>query len=164
MIIEVDDVDVFLEHHGVKGQKWGIRNQRARISRNHALNKASRAKDKAAPPSFTPKKAEPVFGTPEYRRQIDEARKKINSGKADHEVKLAKFNHKSNKAKLGSREAKKILKAAKHKYANTAETASQVRDGKELTLKIISDLTDQLHEERAARKEAESKNQSQQSK
>jgi len=26
MIIDVDNVETFLEHHGVKGQKWGIRN------------------------------------------------------------------------------------------------------------------------------------------
>lgn len=28
MILEIDDVDDFLEHHGIRGQKWGIRNQR----------------------------------------------------------------------------------------------------------------------------------------
>lgn len=40
MIIELDEVDEFLEHHGVKGQKWGVRNQRSTsTSSNSKSNK-----------------------------------------------------------------------------------------------------------------------------
>lgn len=33
MIIEQDVVDSFLDHHGIKGQKWGIRNTTKTVSR-----------------------------------------------------------------------------------------------------------------------------------
>lgn len=42
MIIKKDGVEEFLEHHGVKGQQWGIRNfnrqQRAKRARKKALS------------------------------------------------------------------------------------------------------------------------------
>lgn len=33
MIIEQNEIEDFLEHHGVKGQKWGIRNTARSVSR-----------------------------------------------------------------------------------------------------------------------------------
>ncbi len=36
MIIEVDNVEAFLMHHGVKGQKWGVRRAQ-KINANRAL-------------------------------------------------------------------------------------------------------------------------------
>jgi hypothetical protein len=33
VILEEDPVFTFLEHHGVKGQKWGVRRKQARIGR-----------------------------------------------------------------------------------------------------------------------------------
>ncbi len=114
---------VFLEHYGVKGMQWGVRNEKRgesgsrkeRRVKNRALNKASRGKDRA-----------------KFTSDIDKARARIDSGKSFKDVKKAKSQYKQNKIDLGSREARKILSKARNKYATDSAVAQQARDGKEV--------------------------------
>jgi hypothetical protein len=146
MIVDEDNettidqaVEDFLEHYGVQGMKWGIRKDK--FLRNRELNKASRAKDKAFPPKFTPTKKAPAPYSEKYKKNIDKARENIRTGRTDYDYVKAKFDHKKNKSELGSREARKILKKAKVKRVAELQTASQVRDGKEAAIKLIKDIS-----------------------
>jgi hypothetical protein len=112
----------FLEHHGVKGMKWGQRR-----ARNKQLNRASRANDRAANKVAIDKQ----------RAKIDKARASLKKGTTKAGVKKAKANYKANKAELGSREAKKIIRKAKQKHFETQQVANQIRDGKELAGAIL---------------------------
>lgn len=86
--------------------KWGI--QKERFSKNRALNKASRAKDKASPPKFTaPKKHRPHI-----RRSIEVILIKLE--KILEQVKLITIMQKLNlsirktKLKLGQEKQEKF--------------------------------------------------------
>jgi len=143
------DVEAFLEHVGVKGMKWGVRG--AQRAQNRALNKASRAKDKATPPQFTPSKKPLTKFSSEYKRDIDKARANIRSGKTAYEYKSAKFQYKKDKVELGSREAKKTLRKARAKKYAEIETSRQVRDGGEMVMKLLSDVSRQMQSNANAR-------------
>lgn len=112
------EVDFFLEHFGAKGMKWGVRKDRSGPT-GRQMNKASRQKD-----------------TAKYKSDIDKARARIQSGKTKTAFKKAKGEHAANKAKLGSREARKILNKAREKKYKDVNNAQAVRDGKEAALVI----------------------------
>ncbi len=140
------EVEVFLEHFGVKGMRWGVITERR--ANNRALNKASRARDKASPPKYiAPPKKLPLFSK-EAKRSIDKARDNIKSGKTAHDYKTAKFQYKKDKLELGSREARKTLKKAKAKKFSTYETARQTRDGGEYVMKMFNNIANDLNRER----------------
>lgn len=159
--------DVYLEHYGKKGMKWGVRNSSGgsskggvvgAFSRNRALNKAHREQVKAnkaielaknqkkyAPPkttkTFDKSTHEGKYLAKQYRRQqIDRARARIESGALKADYKEAKTQYKQDKVDKGSKHAKAILKDKKHALRTDAETANQVRDGKELTGHIVKAL------------------------
>jgi len=104
-------VENFLEHHGVKGMKWGVRKSRSEL---RSLNKASRKTDRE-----------------KFDKKIDQARSRVSSGKAKARLKKAKADYKSNKLDIGSREAKKILNKEKAKYISDVETSQYAKSGKE---------------------------------
>ena len=106
------EIDSYFEHHGVKGQKWGVRR-----ARNRELNRAAKSADRTA-----------------LDKSIDKARAKKKSGAVKAEFQKAKSQHAANKAKLGSYEARKILRKARAKKANTLQTANLAKKGKETTL------------------------------
>lgn len=109
-------VDAFLAHYGAKGMKWGVRKSKSeRGPSGRQLNKASRQKDKR-----------------KYEASVDNARGRIASGATKRNFKKAKGEHAANKAKLGSREARKILNKAREKKYNDINTSQQARDGKEV--------------------------------
>lgn len=110
-----EEVEKFLEHHGVRGMKWG---QRRAINRQ--LNKESRRKDREA-----------------HARTVQKARDKIESGKLNKEWFDAKKQFKINKEKLGSREARKILNKTKQKHWNDVATAQQAKNGKEAAASML---------------------------
>lgn len=110
----VEDVDEFLEHFGAKGMKWGVRKNKAERSAGRAMNKESRAKDRS-----------------KYDKDIDKARGRVSSGKTKQAFKKAKSEHAANKAKLGSREARKILSKAREKKYKDINTAQAAKTGKE---------------------------------
>lgn len=116
--------DGYLEHYGKKGMRWGER---------HALNKASRAKDRA-----------------KLDKQIDRARARTtgttrsarlgltDSGSKSHlEFKKARAQYKVDKQKMGSREARKILNKAREKRMNDIQTSQFAKSGKETTLVVL---------------------------
>ena len=113
--IEVED---FLEHFGVKGQKWGVR--KAKFKKNRALNKASRAKDRA-----------------EWAKEVESARVKVASGKLQRDLKAAKTEAKAKKEKIGSREARKIVSNQRELNREVMSTASSFKNGKEAALGIL---------------------------
>ena len=118
MIIELEDdiqVEQFLEHHGVKGQKWGIRNKS-----NRELNRASRAKDKK-----------------KQATQVDKARANIKSGTTKENYKKAKAQYKKDKVNLGSRKAKQILRKAREKKYTEIEKSNEYRNGKEAAAAVL---------------------------
>jgi hypothetical protein len=107
-----------LAHFGVKGMKWGVRNEHR--SQMRALNKESKAKDKAA-----------------RKDAIETARDRIKTGQSRKELKDARAQYKLDKNVIGSREAKKSLRAAKTKYAQEQETARLAKDGKEIARDLL---------------------------
>lgn len=113
------DEDVFLEHYGVPGMKWGRRKAQS-ISANRALNKASRASDR--------KKRDAI---------IDKSRATIESGKWKREHKNANKQYYIDKKNLGSREARKILYSKRRKLNQIYENSQQVKSGKE-TAKAVA--------------------------
>jgi hypothetical protein len=110
------DEDVYLEHYGKKGMKWGQRRQQ-----NRALNKASRKKDVA-----------------KIDKEIDIARKRLDSGRARQDYLKAKAQYKTNKAELGSREARKILNKVKAKNYQDYNLSIQAKSGKETTKAVLA--------------------------
>jgi len=106
----------FLEHHGVKGQKWGIQN----ISRQHQINKASRATDRV-----------------KRNNEIDAARARYNTSARTNYLK-AKDQYKVDKLVVGRREAKKALQKVKNKNFEDALISQQAKSGKETTTAILT--------------------------
>jgi hypothetical protein len=110
--------DEALAHFGVKGMKWGVRKEN--FQRNRALNKASRAKDKA-----------------DRTAAVDTARARVKSGEAKREYKAVKAQAKADRINIGSREARKIKREARDKFLDEIELSREARDGKELAERII---------------------------
>jgi hypothetical protein len=109
--------DYFLEHYGKKGMQWGVRSNR---QRNRELNRRSRAKDRA-----------------KNTKEIERARARVKSGKTRNELQRAKNAHAGNKAKLGSREARKILNKAKNKHYEEVTTSQTAKNGKEVARNVL---------------------------
>lgn len=99
--------EVYLEHYGVVGMKWGERRA------NRALNKASSAKD-----------------WDKHAKDVDAARAKVKSGKLKAESKKAKAQYNQDKLVMGSREARKILNKKRMKINETYATSQQVKTKK----------------------------------
>lgn len=124
----------FLEHYGVKGMQWGVRNgggsgtskrqvRKEARAKNKKLNQASRAKD-----------------IDKYQKDIDKARERVKSGASSKQLEAAVTNYKSNKAKLGSREAKKMIFEARQKHFEEVQKSQQLRDGKEVAATLVVGL------------------------
>lgn len=114
-----EDIYYFLEHHGIKGQQWGVR--KAARQHNRALNKASRQADKEA-----------------AVKSINKARASLESGKTKREFKSAKAEAHAKRTEIGSREARKIVANARMKKANQIATAHQYKNGKERALGVLA--------------------------
>lgn len=115
MIVE-EEIYEHLEHFGVAGMRWGVRN-----SQNKALNRASRAKDRE-----------------KWNKDITKARAEVKSGKHKAEWKQAKAQYQMDKINLGSREAKKILNKAREQKYNRAVTSQQAKTGKETAALVLA--------------------------
>ena len=120
-----------LEHHGVKGQRWGVRRRSSTGMTNHQLNKASRARDKAR------QKANNEAFKKSYNAEIDAARNRVNSGKTDTAFKNAKSRAKAQKREVGSRETRKAIAAAREKRNTDYSTAGLTKYGAERTGAIL---------------------------
>lgn len=107
-----ESIDAYFEHHGIKGQKWGVR--RAARKQGRQLNKASRKKDAA-----------------NFEKSVEKAREHFSSGKAQRNLKKAKAQFKQDKITMGSREARKILNKTREKNAQQAALSQQAKNGKE---------------------------------
>lgn len=114
------EIDAWFEHHGVKGQQWGVRHKR-----NRELNKASRQKDRAEI------RTERAKAAATQARQVDRARGQVASGKVKRDFQQAKADFKVNKREIGSREARKILNEHRAKKMEIIAKAQEARDGKE---------------------------------
>lgn len=122
-----DDIDLYFEHHGVKGMKWGERHavKKAARQKNRALNNQSRSKDRNEMAARSAKQQA------SYTAAVDKARGRVASGKTKSDWKKAKAKYSADKARLGSREARKILQENRNKYDKDVNTARLARDGKE---------------------------------
>jgi len=116
------DID-WLEHHGVKGQQWGVRRAQKKQAkaRNKALNKASRSKD-----------------FKEFEGTVDAARARRKGGAIKQERKAAKAQFHQDKAKVGSREARKILYEKRNKLSEEVAVSHQAKNGKEVAGTILA--------------------------
>jgi len=115
------EINVYLEHFGVKGMHWGVRRaeKQAARSRNRELNRTSRTKDKE-----------------EWAKSVQKARDRLESGKSNEVVFKAKQEYAKNKQELGSREARKILNKARDKKMQDINMAQQAKNGKEAAAMI----------------------------
>jgi len=122
MIFGVDlkpTLESVLEHHGVKGMRWGVRRD--------PRNVASRAKDRAARKRSTTVRD----------KQIDEARTRLRSGETRRTFKDAKKQFKVDKKELGRREARKRLYKARLNKQNDIDKANMIKSGAETTGVIL---------------------------
>lgn len=124
-----------IAHYGVPGMKWGKRGAKATSDsggsgapsmgggidkqRLKALDKQSKAADKA-----------------DRLNTIDSARSRNLTARKDW--KAAKQTYKADKAVLGKREARKALNKVREQQLKDQETASQLRDGKEVALYVVA--------------------------
>ena len=108
-----------LVHFGVKGMKWGER--RAHRQNMRSLNKASRARDKAADDAA-----------------VDRARARVASGKTHAHLKAAKVKFKADKNVIGRREAGKVLAKSREKANADIEKSNQLKSGKETTTAVLA--------------------------
>jgi hypothetical protein len=122
---DYDGIDEFLEHHGVKGQKWGVRRAEKKAARqqNRMLNKASREKDIA-----------------QRNAEIDAARARFKSGQARADFLNAKAQFHQDKVTMGSREARRILNETKMKNIQDGQVAQQAKSGKETAAVVLLSL------------------------
>ena len=118
MIIETNNLDEFFEHHGVRGQKWGIRNEQKAHLRS--LNKTSKADTKAKRIS-----------------EIDAARAHFKSGNAKQDVKDAKAKYKADKMVIGKHAAKQTLLKTRASNNEQWAKANKIKDGKDLAKHIL---------------------------
>jgi len=109
------DEEVYLEHYGVKGMRWG--------KRNRALNKASRDKD-----------------WKEQEVKVLAARERVKSGETKATYKAAKKQYKTNQIELGTREARKIINEAKDQRLDDLLTARLPANRKEMIRKSIINM------------------------
>lgn len=113
---EKPSLDDTLEHHGVKGQKWGVRKQphspQTRSQRRASYNQ-------------------------ERNKAIDKARSDIRSGKTARDFQAAKAKRKIERATLGRSQARKNFRKAKQKRAMTVHDANLVKSGAERTAFIL---------------------------
>lgn len=106
-----------LAHFGVKGMKWGV--IRDDMKRNHQLNKASRARDRVARDS-----------------EIDAARDRVSKVTTD-DYKKIRAQYKVDKARIGSREARKKRYTKLSKLQEDTDTANMAKSGKETTTAVL---------------------------
>ena len=112
-----------LSHHGVKGQRWGVRNR--------SMNRASRQKDRAT------RRRSADASNRIRNKQIDEARVRVRSGVTRSEFKAAKKQFRADKKTIGTREARKKLNVARLKRQTDLEKANQIKSGAETAGHII---------------------------
>lgn len=115
MLIDVEDIDAFLEHHGVKGMKWGTR--RAVRRENRAAKKQVRQEFNAA-----------------RNAQIQSARTRFKTGQARADYKVAKAAVKMDK---GNIEARRILENTKAQNRYDYAVSRQTKSGKEATVTAL---------------------------
>lgn len=145
MIIQEDAE--FLEHFGVKGMHWGVHKVESAVQktvksvkRNHELNKASRAREArrlAKPPDNLGKS--PSIFSKNHVKTVETARFEVNSGNAKKRLRMAKKQYKLDKQKIGSKEARKILRTHKNTYYSTVSKAREAKNGRELVDQILTD-------------------------
>lgn len=144
------EVEEFLEHFGVKGMKWGVRNE---------LNKAAKEEERLTGKTFTKNtkifrnqvdsgskfKSDPLNKIRTQRdKTILKARDRVESKTTKMEYKKAKAQYKINKRTLGKVRAKQILSTAKAKKMVDVYNARATRDGKETTFTFMSDVGSML--------------------
>jgi hypothetical protein len=124
-------LDEALAHHGVKGQRWGVRRRNSEGKTNRQLNRESRQRDRAKA-AATNKRL-----NTNRNKTIDAARQRVKSGQTKAEYRAARKQYKIDKRQIGTREARKNLNAAKLKRMTDIQTANQVKSGRETTIAVI---------------------------
>jgi hypothetical protein len=105
------EVQDFIDHHGVKGQKWGIRQQ-------HQLNKASRKRERQR-----------------HAKQVQSARDRYDTS-ARSNYKKAKAQYKIDKRTKGRASAMRTLQKTKDKNIADFNKGMEYKDGKEVATAI----------------------------
>lgn len=141
--ITVGDINDYLEHHGVKGMKWG--HHSAQTSGSGPARK-SRAELKALDRQTrqTPRMVT-VHGKEKNRVEQDKATLKAreNLDQSYENFKAAKATYKQDKHQIGKVAAKRILNDHRSTYTHEVAKANRETHNEEVT-RILKDLGDTL--------------------
>lgn len=149
-----EEVDAFLEHHGVKGMHWGVRNQVNRFQGRRQAGKkvaAARAAREQAQFDKLRKKLRPGARKLGRAADIQRARDRINTGALKADKKAAKAQFRKDKQKIGRREARRILRSKKDRLASDVARSQEAKSGLEAAKWMIQDLQSQLQAEQFRR-------------
>lgn len=130
----------FLAHYGVKGMKWGQRKPGTGAPSSRQAAKTEKKERVAAYKQAKTDHKKAVKAA--YRKEIDTARSSIES--KEQKVDQTRAAYKSAKKAEGRRsvaafKAKQEWGMASKDLEKTVETASQLRDGKEVVRSLILD-------------------------
>lgn len=101
-----------LIHFGTKGMKWGVRKKIDEVKRQRSMNKEERKRQRQ-----------------EYNDSIDAARVRVVKSGAAYNAALVKY--KTEKKTIGKVAAKRKVDIARQKFADDAEVAEMVKNGRE---------------------------------
>lgn len=120
--------EIYLEHYGKKGMRWGNRKSSDRITLTDRFRANMGAQRILAE---------------QNKKEIVKARVALASGKSQAAVDKAKSDYKAAlkaKDQKGAAMAKKILIEKKAVHYNNVEVAGRAKDGKELAGQILKEL------------------------
>lgn len=140
-------VENFLEHHGVKGMKWGVRKSEYKAmsgSERKTLRKKARASmrsaDRQTRLNDKVKRSEEKINRV---REIENARNRLRSGQVHNEWSDAKIAFQTDKYTIGKIQAKRNRQEAFDKFNSEIAKSKEAKNGYEVAMKMVAEYAAQ---------------------